>query len=107
MGSSVLSGMGVGKAQVGMGLLGVAFAAFEHYQQQQAPAFVGLRVLPPLQQGVDDRLDIGATLGEPRQRVQLLQVDLIAKVKGQNETGTNHHKRHNSNKFIQRSVSQK
>jgi len=38
MGSSVLSGMGVGKAQVGMGLLGVAFAAFEHYQQQQAPA---------------------------------------------------------------------
>ncbi|MCB1634714.1 MAG: DUF533 domain-containing protein [Xanthomonadales bacterium] len=49
--SSMLGGLGIGKAQVGVGLLGVAFAAWEHYQGQQkasAPAAGGMPPPQPL-----------------------------------------------------------
>lgn len=45
--SSMLGGMGIGKAQVGVGLLGVAMAAWEHYQGQKAPAAPAPASLPP------------------------------------------------------------
>jgi len=44
-GSTLLSG--VGKAQVGLGLIGLAFAAFEHYQQKPASAAAAMPTLPP------------------------------------------------------------
>lgn len=44
----MLGKVGVGKAQMGVGLLGVAFAAFEHYQQKQtAPAPQPAMAPPP------------------------------------------------------------
>ncbi len=53
--SSMLGGLGVGKAQVGMGLLGVAFAAFEHYQHKQGQAqpqpLAGMPPAPPTSGG--------------------------------------------------------
>ncbi len=45
--SSMLGAAGVGKAQVGVGLLGVAFAAFEHYQQKQTAAPSQSPSVPP------------------------------------------------------------
>ncbi|MCU0757211.1 MAG: tellurite resistance TerB family protein [Xanthomonadales bacterium] len=42
--ASALSG---NKAMVGLGLLGVAFAAYDHYQQQQKPAPGGASLPPP------------------------------------------------------------
>ncbi len=45
--SSMLGGLGIGKAQVGMGLLGMAFAAYEHHQQSQRQS-AAVAMPPPL-----------------------------------------------------------
>lgn len=45
-GGSMLGGLGIGKAQVGLGLLGVAFAAYEHYKQGQAAAPAAAAPMP-------------------------------------------------------------
>lgn len=45
-----LAMLGIGKAQVGLGLLGVAFAAYEHYSSRSAPtpaAVMGAGAVPP------------------------------------------------------------
>jgi uncharacterized membrane protein YebE (DUF533 family) len=48
--SSMLGGLGISKAQVGVGLLGVAFAAFEHYKQGQQNAAPTAAPPPPMPQ---------------------------------------------------------
>ncbi len=54
--SSLLGGMGIGKAQVGVGLLGVAFAAYEHYQQSQRQSAAAAPPPLPLSQGPSSAL---------------------------------------------------